>query len=134
MSLQVGLHLPAPVHSQAVPDDKQRTADLAAELSEELSGLRTPDRSLMEPEVEFPPSDPGDHTEVVPPEAELELRGLAHRGPSPDDRGSFAQAGFVDKDDGSAFGCGLFFKAGQVCRFHRAMAASSRWVARFSGF
>jgi len=134
MSLKVGFHLPAPVHREAVPDDKQRPADLASESSEELRGLRTPDRSLVKPEVEFPPSDRGDHTEVVPSEAELELRSLAQRGPSTDHRRSFAQAGFVDEDDGSAFGCGLFFKAGQVCRFHRVMAASSRWVARFSGF
>jgi hypothetical protein len=98
------------VHREAVPDDKQRPADLTSELSEELRGLRTPDRSLVKPEVEFPPSDPGDHAEVVPPEAELELRSLAQRGPSTDHRGSFAQAGFVDEDDGSAFGCGLFLK------------------------
>jgi hypothetical protein len=61
ISLQVGLHLPAAVH-QAVPDDKQRTADLELELSEELRGLRTPDRPLLESEGQIPPSDPGDHT------------------------------------------------------------------------
>jgi hypothetical protein len=42
MPLGVGLHLPAPVHRETVPDDKQRTADLAAELSEELRGLWPP--------------------------------------------------------------------------------------------
>lgn len=133
MALQQELHLLDSVHGQPIPDDQHWAADLAAELTEELGCLRSPDRALVETEVEVPSGDPCDHTDMVPAEAELKLRCLAKWGPSAYHRGPVAQAGFVDEDDGSAFCFCPFPKAGQVWRFHRAMAALSRWVARFSG-
>lgn len=103
MTLQECLHLPASVHGEPVPDHHQRFLDLAVQLAEEVGRLLTSDRSLMDAEVEIPPSDAGYDAELAPTEAEIELRGLPQRGPCMHHRRSFAQSGLVDEDDGSAF-------------------------------
>jgi hypothetical protein len=49
------------------------------------------------------------------------------------DTGTFGQATFIHKDNRAAFFQGLFFNAGQVCFFQRAMAVSSRCTALPAG-
>lgn len=61
-------------------------------------------------------------------------RGLAYRAPGLPDRWDQEEARFVDGDEVGAQPCGVFFTRGQPERFHAAMAASSRWMARRSGF
>ena len=127
------LHFAAAVHGQAIPDNQQLSFDLGPQLPEELHRLRRFDRPLMHPEVKIRPRHPGYHREFSPVEGKLQLRGLPHRGPGAGDVGPLAQAALVDEDDGAVFPPGLFFNAGQVCRFQWAISFSSLWVARFSG-
>lgn len=114
------------VSGQAIPDHQEFAADLAQEATEEVNHLRRPDRPRIEPEVELPPRHARDHGQLTPVEVEGQLRRLAPRRPGPGNRGPFTQSAFVNKHDSSAFVAGLFFNAGQVCRFQRAMASSSR--------
>src|SRR5512136_63387 len=61
-------------------------------------------------------------------------RGLSHRTPGLMDRRDQEEARFVDKDEMGCQPCGVFFTWGQTDRFHFSMAASSRSMARRSGF
>lgn len=126
-------HEAAAVDGQAVPDDQQRSANLPPELAQKIPRLRAADGAGMQPEVESPPSDAGDHRELLPSEGEVQLGRLPDRRPSAHHARSFAQPALVDEDDGPTFPAGLFFNAGQVRRFQRAIASSSRCKARFSG-
>lgn len=117
---------PAAVSGKAIPDHQQLAADLPPQVAEEVHDLRRPDASPVESEVELPPRDPGYHRQFAPVEAKRQLRRLASGSPGSGDGRLLAQSAFVDKDDRSAFVPGLFFSAGQVYRFHWAMACSSR--------
>ena len=99
-------------------------------MAEEVDDLAGPDGAGIEAEVEAPPRDAGDHRELAPGEVELQLGRFAAGRPRAGDGGPLAQSAFIDKDDGSLVFSGLFFSAGQVWRFQRAMASSSRSTAR----
>ena len=117
---------PTSVSSEAVPDNQQLAVNLPPQMAEEVHNLRSPDASAVEPEVELPPSDACNDGQFAPVEVERQLRGFAPGCPCPSDGRPLAQSAFVDKNDRSAFVPGLFFNAGQVYRFHWAMACSSR--------
>lgn len=123
------LDLTAAVCRQAVPDDQQLAPDLAQEPAEEIDDLRRLDRPTIEPEVELPPRDSGDHRQFPPVEVKRQLRRLPAGRPRSAYRGLFTQSAFINKHEGSAFVPGLFFSAGHVYRFHRAIASSSRSCA-----
>jgi hypothetical protein len=59
---------------------------------------------------------------------------LAARRSGPPHRRDQEEARFVDEDEVGAQPRGVFFTRAQSRCFHRAMAASSRWSARRSGF
>ncbi len=61
-------------------------------------------------------------------------RSLPHRRPSLSNRGDQEEARFVDKDEMGCQPCGVFFTRGQTDRFQASIAASSRSMARRSGF
>lgn len=59
---------------------------------------------------------------------------LPTRSPRTPDRWNQEVSGFVDKGDIGTQPRRVFFMRGQSRRFHSSIAASSRCVARFSGF
>lgn len=61
-------------------------------------------------------------------------RGLSHRAPGLADRRNQEETRFVNKDEMGCQPLGVFFTRGQTDRFQASMAASSRSVARRSGF
>ena len=119
----------AAMHRQAVPDDEQRSADLPPQRREELHCLRPPHRAGKEPEVEAPPSHPGDDRELPPAEGEVQLRSATARGPSRGDAGPLAQAALVDEDKGAPLAAGFFLRAGH----HQAQSGSSQFSIRRPG-
>src|SRR6185369_4626314 len=128
-SFDAGAHCPAAMHRQAIPDHQQLAGNLAAKVAKELHRLAAFDAAAIEAKVKLPPSDTCDDRKFAPRMTENQLRGLSFGCPSADDAGPFRQAAFVHKDEGAAFLQGLFFSAGQVCFFQRAIAGSSRCAA-----
>src|ERR1700678_1418854 len=125
----VPLHGSAAMDGQTVPDHQQFTAHLAAEVAEKLCGLPAFDTAAIESKIELPPGNASDDRDFAPGMTENQLRRLAFGCPSAHDAGALRKAAFVHKDKGAAFLHGLFFSAGQVYFFQRAMASSSRWAA-----
>src|SRR5258706_2863566 len=128
------LDLAAAMGRDTVPDDQQRPLNLALERAEEFDDLFGTDGIGKEAEVELPEGQPSNRRKLLPGKAVLEYGRLPPQAPGACHVRAFAQSGFVDEDDGTAFPLGFFLSAGQVCRFQRAISASLRWVARFSGF
>src|SRR5208282_3224440 len=131
--LDVTLYHPTAVDGQPVPDHQQFAGNLPAEVAQKLHRLSAFDTAAIEAEVKLPPSDARDDGEFAPGVTENQLRGLAFGGPGTHDTRTLRQTAFVHKDKGSTFLQGLFFSAGQVCFFQRAIAASSRCAALPAG-
>src|SRR5487761_2367788 len=125
---------PALVLRGAVPDDEHPALQLRAQRLEKLHDLRTLDRAVVEPEREARLRQPCDCRDVLPVEMKLHHRRTSLERPGAHPGWSFRQARFVDEDDQPSFECTLFLSAGQVLRFHARTAASSRSMARRSGF
>lgn len=117
-----------------VPDDEQAAGHMALEVVEELNDLRALDTALKKPEVAVPKRDAGDRREIVPAEWVEKQRRLALGRPSPHAVRLLGQPALVDEDNGAPFGLGFLFSASHVLRFQRAMACSSRSMARPTGF
>ena len=132
--IDVLAHQPAAMRPQAIPDDKQTPLQVAMQRLEEFDDLGAADCALVQPEHALPEAQAGDHRQLFPVEVELDHRRLPFERPSAHARGPLRQARLVHKDDQASFALGLFFSAGQVRRFQRPIAASSRSAARFSGF
>lgn len=78
--------------------------------------------------------DAGDDRDAIVAVPVAEDRGLAARCPRPPHGRRDQEARFVDEDEVGAQPRGVFFTRAQSRVFHRAIAASSRWSARRSGF
>ena len=126
LPFQKTLHLAAAVNRQAVPNDQQFSSHLAAQMGQEIQYLGRADRSRIETEVELPPSNAGNHRKLLPVKMKFQLRRLPARRPCSTDMRTFADTAFVYKDNGTAFAEGFFLRAGQVYRFQRRIASSSR--------
>lgn len=132
-------HRPA-MNRAVVPEDDDRAPQMTQERAEERADVGRPDIGGLELEVEATAlalraeregRDDG-HAVVALPVTE-QWR-LAPRGPGPPDRGDQEEPGLVDEDEVGAQPRGVFFTRAQSRCFHRAIAASSRWSARRSGF
>lgn len=120
--------------SQTIPDDEELAIQVFVERFEKSDDLLLLDAARMEPEHALSVAESGDDRHVVPVEVKLDDGCLPLRRPSAHSRGAFADPGLVDKDDQAFFALGFFLRAGQVLRFQRCTAFSSRSRARFSGF
>src|SRR5574341_188726 len=124
----------------AVPQHDDVAPEVAQELPEKATDLSRMDVLVVELEVE---------AEALPPRADRQARddrdavvalpvaqewGPADRGPGPAHAGDEQEPGLVYEDEVGAQPRGVFFPRGHSSRFHRAMAVSSRWRARRSGF
>src|SRR2546421_11933542 len=86
--------------------------------------------SGIKPKVKIPNREASNSREALPIEGVLQHRSLASRGPSAYPMRPLAQAAFVHEHYRSPLLAGFFLISGQRSRFHRLMAASSRWMAR----
>ena len=78
--------------------------------------------------------DARDHRDLVPPIAMVDHRRLTTRRPGLGDVRDQQESGFIRKNYMGAQPRGVFFTRGQSFCFQRAMASSSRSMARVSGF
>src|SRR5208337_1767542 len=131
--LDIALHHPTAVDGQPIPDHQQSAGNLTTKVAQKLRRLSAFDAAAIEAEVKLPPSDACDDGEFAPSMTENQLRGLASGSPGPHNTRALRQTAFVHKDKGSLFFQGLFFSAGQVCFFQRAIATSSRCAALPAG-
>src|ERR671915_1052347 len=132
---QEGFDLLAAVDGAAIPDDQQPHRDMGGQLLQEPRRIYTPEGPVLHSGVQpTMGSNAADYREMVPAEGCPEHWSLAPRGIGLDHQGQQVAATLVYEDDGPAFLPGLFFRAGQRSSLQRRMAASSRWLARLSGF
>jgi hypothetical protein len=123
-------HDAAPMGPKPVPHDQQAARNVAQEMAEKEDDLRTSNRPGKQAKEEIPPGHSGNGGERLPAEMILENRGLAPGSPGSTPVRAFAQPALVDEDDRALFDAGFFLMAGQRYFFHRAMASSSRSIAR----
>ena len=75
-----------------------------------------------------------DGGEMITGQCDLQHRRLPGRGIGPHRHWQQIKSRLVYKDDGALFRFGLFFSSTERCSRHRLIAASSRWLARSTGF
>ena len=126
-------NLATTMNRQAIPDDKQLSLDLAAQVREEVQHLWCTNSSRIQPEVKLPPGNAGNHRKLLPVKMKFQLWRLTAGRPSAADMWTLGDATFIYKDDGTMFAEGFFLRAGQVYRCQRRMASSSRSMALREG-
>ena len=116
------------------------SAKVAQEVTEKHTDFQVPDVVEKEVAVESQAlassadGDSGDDGHLVAAVAMAVHGRLPSRCPSLEEVRDQEESGFVNEDEVGAQPCGVFFTRGQVFRFQRSMAASSRSTARRSGF
>ena len=118
--------LPAPMDGQAIPDDQQATWELLQQATKKVDGLRSFDRTWVEPKVEVPPSYPCDRREGIPVEVELEAGRMAAGCPGPASVGPLAEPALVDEDDGLSSAGSVFLP------WASALSSSARCCPRYA--
>ena len=128
------------VNAGVVPNHDDVPAEVAQQVPEELADLVVPDVLRMALEVQADAPTPGsqrdarDHGDAIMPVAMMNDGRLAAGSPGLSHRGNQEEARLVDEDDVGTQPRSVFFTLGQVRRFQRSMASSSRSSARRSGF
>ncbi len=123
----------AAVSGKAVPDDDEFTGDAAQQMIEEDDQVFPTDSLVEDFEVEVPDGQTRDQRKSLPVEVMEQNGRLSPRCPSAASVRTMTQPAFVDEDDRAPFCTGFFLMAGQVLRFHSAMAASFLSIARPTG-
>lgn len=135
-----GVSRRAAMKPQAIPEHDHRAPQMAQQVGEEATDFDLADVVMVplvvEAEVLTEPADgeTGDHRDAVVAIPVAQERCVAARRPGAEHRGREHEAGFVYEDEVGPQPNGVFFTRGQVWRFQRAMACSSRSRARRSGF
>ena len=128
------------VNTGVVPDHDDVPAEVAQQVPEEFADLAVPDvRGVaLEVQADAPTAgckgDARDHGNAIMSVAMMKDGRLAARSPGLSHRGDQEEARLVDEDDVGTQPRSVFFTLGQVRRFQRSMASSSRSSARRSGF
>jgi hypothetical protein len=119
----------------AIPEHQELAGEVAEEMLEEADDVRALVGVLLhvhqQPAVR---GDAADDRQVVAAQRQAEDGCLAARGVGPDGTGEQVEAGLVDPDDGPSFLVSPFLRAGQRSVRHASIAASFRWLARWTGF
>lgn len=132
--------LRAAVNVAVVPQHDDAPAEVSEQGTEKRAGVRGANVVPIELEVEAAASarraerEPGDHRHAIVALPMPKHGRLYARRPGPPDRRNQEEARLVDEDEIGAQPRGVFFSRGQSRCFHAAIAASSRWSARRSGF
>ncbi len=128
------------VNAGVVPDHDNVPAEVAQQVPEEFADLVVSDVLRVALEVQADAPTPGckgdarDHGDAIVPGAMMNDGRLTARSPGLSHRGDQEEARLVDEDDVGTQPRSVFFTRGQVRRFQRSMASSSRSKARRSGF
>ncbi len=128
------------VNAGVVPDHDDVPAEVAQQVPQEFADLAVPDVCGVALEVQADAPTPGcqgdarDHGDAIMPVAMMNDGRLTARSPGLPYRGDQEEARLIDKDDVGTQPRSVFFTRGQVRRFQRSMASSSRSSARRSGF
>lgn len=140
---EAAAHLPngdPTVDGGIIPDEDDGAAEMPEQVTQEVRDALAIDGVAMEPVVEPHASpygadrDPADDRDPVATVVVSHHRRMPSRRPGLHQRGDQLEAAFVCENDVGAQPRGVFFTSGQVSRFHRSMASSSRSSARRSGF
>ena len=133
-SVQILAHQFAAVRPQPIQNNQQMLLEMRFERLQEFDDLFFLDTPFVQAEQTVGACQPGNDRNVIPVEVKLDDRCLSFGSTGTHTCRTFADAGFVYKDNHSAFPLGFFLRAGQVRRFHWRTASSLRSSARFSGF
>ena len=134
-----GTHLDAAVRVEVVPDQMHGSAELPAKMLEEADQVGCAHALALEGEEHARRTAQGawgvaerpDRRQPCPAtEAMLENRRLAPPRPGGAHGRNLGEAALVEEDDQSSAARGVFFTRGQRSRTQRAIAASSRSLAR----
>ena len=123
-----------------VPDDDDVAAEVTEQVTQEVTHALAVDVLAMEAVVEAHAAphradrEPRDHRDAVATVAVPHHGRVPSRRPGLEQRGDQLEAALVREDDVGTQPRGVFFTAGQVSRFQRSIASSSRSSARRSGF
>jgi hypothetical protein len=140
MSLEKGPHVPTPMNLPAIPQQDEWSPQVAEQLAEERDDLGTGDVAHVEIEVQPEPVATRGHGErrddgdLVTPITMPQVRSVSDGRPSLAHVWESGEGRFRRGMRDGRPGARRFFNRGHSLRFHRAMAASSRWRARRSGF
>lgn len=145
LAVEVGGRLSTAVSVQAVPEQEDRAADVAPQVSQKPNHLGGAHDIRMQREVQAcrrgstaargPVGEGPDRRQALPGAMAMNQdRRLPARRPGPADSGPLREAALVEEHDRSVSAGGVFFNAGQVSRTQRRIARSSRSRARVVGF
>jgi hypothetical protein len=132
---QEGLDRPIAMDRGAIPEHQQLAGDVPQQVAQEayhgvpVIGLLL--HLQQEPSIGREATDGG---EVIPGQVHPQARRLPTRRIGAHHPRQEIETGLVYPDDGALLCCRFFLSAGQRSVRQAAMAASSRWVARTSGF
>jgi hypothetical protein len=130
----------AAVDGAVVQEDEHVAADVAEQSAQEDDHGLALDVVVVEVAVQDTMESPGadgdagDGGDPIVTLAMPDDGRLADRTPGLANRRNQEEPRFVDEDEVGCQPCGVFFTTGQTVRFHSAIAASSRSMARRSGF
>ncbi len=118
-----------------IPDDQELAGDVAEQMLEKAHDIRALIGVLLH-EHQQPArwSDATDNRQVITAQRQPEDGCLAARSVGPDGPGEQVEARLIDPDDGSPLLVSPLFRAGQRSVRQASMAASFRWLARWTGF
>lgn len=123
-----------------VPDDDHRTPQMAKNVPQELSHVVLENVVIVKAEKQTQTvsarthGDRGNRGDAIVTIPMANRRRPASRRPRPANRRDQEKAGFVLEYDVGAQPRSVFFTRGHSSRFHRVISASSRSIARRSGF
>ena len=123
----------AAMNGCAIPKDQDLSGNMPLEIFKKIDYLQTFDAAGMDLKKESPQGQAANQRKAFPVEGLLQNGRLSAQRPGARPRRPGAQPAFVNKDNGLALPVRLFFNAGQTCCFQRAIALSSRSMARRSG-
>lgn len=132
---QERLHRLAMMDGSTVPDHQQLARDVTQQVLQEPNHLRTPNRTLVDhQEQAVVQGDAADDRQVVAGQRHAQDGRLRPWRVAADHRRQQIEAGLVYPDDALTGALRPLLSAGQRLAYQAAMAASSRWVARTTGF
>lgn len=129
------LHGLAAMDRGAIPEHQELARDVTEQMLQKADDIRALVGVL--PHVHQQPAvrgDAADDRQVITAQRRAEDGRLPARGVGPDGAGQQVEAGLVDPDDGPTLPVSPFLRAGQRSVRHASIAASFRWLARWTGF
>ncbi len=125
----------APVNGRTIPDDQQLAGDVTQQMLQKANHIRAAESPLLHHHQQGAIyGDATDGCYVVPGERHSEDRALSPRSIGAYLTGQQVEARFVYPDNGPSLFFRPLFSSGQRSVYQTAMAASSLWVARRTGF